>query len=202
MAELHLHEDKEEPLHDEMIKMEDEDENKENMGDNTPRKKPRRKGKAVQSRWAEEDFRDALAYFASHTTPPTLASGCRVWDEKKYKTANFRGVMYPLTAIQLLAFAAHHPGVRLEQGMSAEAKCGNKLCVTRECLELTIKKRPGPKSAEAIALSHAGKALLQSQRGAAGDMFTRSITVAELLRLSEEGNYAAIHDWMQSSSSD
>jgi hypothetical protein len=51
--------------------------------------------------------------------------GCRLWDKEKCKTANFRGVIYP---VQLLAFAAHNPGVQLEQGMSAEAKCGNDLC--------------------------------------------------------------------------
>jgi hypothetical protein len=89
--------------------------------------------------------------------------------------------------------------------MSVEAKCGNEMCVTRECLMLTLKHKRGPKSANFQPLSQTGRAMLQSQaraNGRLGEMYTRSITVAELVRLNEERNYAAIQERLRPSNDD
>jgi hypothetical protein len=165
------------------------------------RKKNTNKHKVTQARWGSDEVRGALAYLDSHTA--VIPSGCRLWDKAKQQTVNFRGVIYP--SAPLLAFAAHHPEVRLEHGMGVETKCGNELCVARNCLVLTFESKRGPKGANFQALSQTGRTLLQSQaraNGKLGELCTRSITVAELMRLNEESNYDAIQEWLHSSHDD
>jgi hypothetical protein len=67
---------------------------------------------------------------------------------------------------------------------------------------LTFKHKRGPKSENFASLPQTGRALLKSQaraNGKLGELYTRSITVADLLRMNEEQDYAAIQDWLRSS---
>jgi hypothetical protein len=203
MAELSLAikaEQQEHQLDAPMEHEEDDDDQQQVERDNEDNRqqKKMKTGKVTQARWSQEDFRDALEYLQSHSTSKKSETDCRVWD-KRSKSAKFRAVHYP---VQLLAFAAHNTGVQLEQGMSVKAKCGNELCVTRECVVLTFEHKRGPKSADFPPLSQAGRALLKSQaraNGKLGELYTRSITLAELVRMHEEKDYAAIQGWMRSS---
>jgi hypothetical protein len=155
-----------------------------------PAKRSRKIGQALLPHWGPEEHRGALEYLERHTAPMKNESGCRVWD-KQFQSVNYRKVHFP--SGQLLAFAAHNPGVPLEQGVTVTSKCGDPMCLMPEHLSLALKSRRGPSS----ALSQAPLKAPDHARLPA--LYTRGISVHELEGYKKANNYAAVVAWLNSS---
>jgi len=157
----------------------------------------RKFGKLVLADWSAQDHRDAVNYVEARTAARKSASGCRLWDSERYKTAKFRGVHYP--SGQVLAFAAHNPALPLVQRLSVAAQCGNPLCLTPECLRLVYNHGRGRASANFQPLTM--ESLVSLQRQAKNNdrigMQHTNISHEELSRMHDAEDYAGIKKWLQ-----
>jgi hypothetical protein len=105
-----------------------------------------KKGKIIpQASWDEQDRREAMELLQKNTAPNKSDAGCVLWQAKQGQRTyvSFRKVTYP--SWQAFAFAVHHPDLPLQQDLTAEAKCGNRYCITPGCLRLVYNYWSGAK---------------------------------------------------------
>jgi hypothetical protein len=145
--------------------------------------------------WNEHDRRQAFIYLELRTAPGTTNSGCRLG--KCGGAIKVNGVVY--SSIQVFAFAAHHPRVPLQQNLAVYAKCGERRCITPECLRVGFSAVHGVQFPK-LPVLHAAD-LLRLQREAKHNpciaMQYQKIIPEKVHDLFKAGKFGELERWLK-----